>query len=493
MLLLGIWLAIFVFNPSSVSAQSVPEASKPVCAYCGATLPSGTHSSSCPYYAPGSKAKVPKHKHGHGSDDINAMVVGTLFETLLTAMFADNAASEQEALAASQKAAEIAHQQEALKRAKEAREQAEFEKMMQSYKLLEDSQSVGFKTLSASDLDFKTLDGETEKLASEARRPFDSEPKMKAPGSEGASGVAPFFGDRMPIEQIQLLVHPENDPNVVDLRNARNYVVDNFKKDGQRTTSAAKPTPADAERPTEEACAILFKKLDGFLTQRTKFQKTIDLAQEQLTTWQNANRNALLNTAKDGLEYFSGQLLEDLTERGKAADRLQQIYEKNAGQMAQDGLDTAAIAAKIKRLKELSSTGRISELTSNVKDWQSFIKNGVSALMLQLNASNQEIQGMLEDPRMQKYFEMDAPQLKALLDISRIAASAAVFGKWVANKMPIIGGVELAINQSYNALDWYLSYKRIKEAHAINGRVLEAVRLNQQNINQIKAELGSCY
>ena len=127
----------------------------------------------------------------------------------------------------------------------------------------------------------------------------------------------------------------------------------------------------------------------------------------------------LLNAAKDGVAYFAGQLLEDLTKRGKAADRLQQIYEKNAGQMAQDGLDTAAIAAKIKRLKELSSTGRISELTSNVKDWQSFIKNGVSALMQQLNASNQEIQGMLEDPRMQKYFETDAPQLKALLDISR--------------------------------------------------------------------------
>jgi len=494
MFLLGIWLAIAVFDPSSVPAQSVPEASKPICAYCGASLPNGTHSSSCPYYAPRSKAGGTKHKHGHGSGDINAMVVGTLFETLLTAMFADNAASEKEALAAKQKAAEIAHQQEELKRAKEAREQAEFEKMMQSFKLLEDSQAVGFKTLSASDLDFKTLDGEMEKLASEARRPFDSEPKVKAPGSEGASGVTPFFGDQMPIEQIRLLVYPENDPNVVDLRNARNYVVENLKKNDQRITAAAKPTRADAQdRPTEEACVILSKKLDGFLTQRGKFQQTIDLAQEQLTTWQNANRNALLNAAKDGLEYFSGQLLEDLTKRGKAADRLQQIYERNARQMAQDGLDTAAIAAKIKRLQELSSTGRISELTGNVKDWQSFIKNGVSALMLQLNASNQEIQGMLEDPRMQKYFEMEAPQLKALLDVSRIAASAAVFGKWVANKMPIIGGVELAINQSYNALDWYLSYKRIKEAHAINGRVLEAVRLNQQNIYQISAELGSCY
>jgi len=62
-----------------------------------------------------------------------------------------------------------------------------------------------------------------------------------------------------------------------------------------------------------EACATLSKKLDGFLTQRGRFQKTIDLAHEQLTTWQSANRNALLNAAEDGLEHFSGELLEDLT------------------------------------------------------------------------------------------------------------------------------------------------------------------------------------
>ncbi len=487
--LLGIWLATTGFDPSPVCAQSVPEASKPVCAFCGALLPNGSHSTSCPYSAPGPKTGGPKHKHRYGSGDTDAMVAGTLFETLLTAMFADNAAGEKEALAAKQKAAEIARRQEELKRAKEAEDQAAFEKMMQSYKLLEDAPAVGYKTLSASDLEFKTLDGEMERLAAEARRPFDSDP-----GIEGASGGTPFFGDRMPIEQIRLLVYPENDPDAVDLGNARNHVVENLKKDERMIKAAATPArPAAQERPTEAACATLSKKLDGFLAQRGKFQKTIDLAQEQLTTWQNANRNALLNAAKDGVEYFSGQLLEDLTRRGKAAERLQQIYERNAGQMAQDGLDTAAIAAKIKRLKELSSAGRISELTGNVKDWQSFIQNGVSALMLELNASNQEIQAMLEEPRMQKYFATDAPQLKALLDISRIAASAAVFGKWVAKKMPIIGGVELAINQSYNALDWYLSYQRIKEANAVNGRVLEAVRLNQENITRISAELGSCY
>jgi hypothetical protein len=110
----------------------------------------------------------------------------------------------------------------------------------------------------------------------------------------------------------------------------------------------------------------------------------------------------------------------------------------------------------------------------------------------QLTASNQEIQAILENPKMRKYFEMDAPELNTLLDISKIAASNKVLGKWVAKQVPIIGGVELAINQTYNATDWYLSFKRITEANHINGQVLNAARLIQKNIDNTYLALKEC-
>ncbi|MBU4176939.1 MAG: hypothetical protein KJ730_03770, partial [Proteobacteria bacterium] len=219
---------------------------------------------------------------------------------------------------------------------------------------------------------------------------------------------------------------------------------------------------------------------------------TINLAQEQLTTWEDANRNALLNAAKDGIEYFTGQLLEGVANRGKAADRLQHIYEKNAAQMAQDGVDVSAIQAKIARLKMLSSAGKISELTSNILDWQTFIKDGMSGLMAQLTSSNQEVHALLDDPKLQKYFETESPELKAMLDISKIAASNKVFGKWVAKKVPVIAGVELAINQSYNGLDWFLSFKRMTEANKINGKVLHAAKNLQQHIDDTSWSLRDC-
>lgn len=431
-----------------------------------------------------------KSKHGITSGDINAMVVGTIFQGLLTSMFAPPASSNnaQEALAAQQKAAALAAQQAAeLQRAQEAAFQAEHNKMMQSFKQLDGSQGVAFKNLSDASLAFKTLDDDPESLAADARKPFDTAAEPRPP--------TPFFGDTMPLKDIQFLVNPENDPRVVDLRNATTYVAKNLKNEGDGSAPATKPRDGKANgKPITKApdCAKLNRKLQGFITQRDKFSNTINLAQEQLTTWETANRNALLNAAKDGIEYFTGQLLEGVANRGKAADRLQRIYEKNAAQMAQEGVDIAAIQAKIQRLKMLSSAGKISELTSNIMDWQTFIKDGMSGLMSQLTSSNQEVHALLDDPKLQKYFETESPELKALLDISKIAASNKVFGKWVAKKVPLIAGVELAINQSYNGLDWLLSFKRLTEANKINGKVLASAKALQQHIDDTSWALRDC-
>ncbi|MDO8971145.1 MAG: hypothetical protein Q7U74_10685, partial [Saprospiraceae bacterium] len=411
--------------------------------------------------------------------DTNTMVVGTLFGSLLTSMFASDSANEQEMLAARQKAAALAAQQaDELQRAKAAAAQAEFEKMMQSYKQLDGSQGAAYKSLSDLNVGFKSPDDDAEMLAANARKPFDTSAEPGDTRAADLTGGAPtpFFGDTMPTADIHLLVNPENDPNVVDLRNANTYVVDNIKK-GPVPVQGKKRSDGQAEGVSlvrGPECAKLAQKLDGFVAQRANFHKTIYMAQEQLQTWETANRNALVNAVKDGLEYFVGVLFEKVANRGKAADRLQRIYEKNAKQMAREGLSVTDIEAKIKRLRLTSSAGKLSEVASNTMDWQSFVKDGASSIVTQLTSSNQEIREMFEDPKMQKYFETEAPELNALLDISKIAAANEVFGKWVAKKMPMIGVVEISINQSYNALDWVMSYYRIVEARGINGRVMNA-------------------
>jgi len=486
-------LIALTYSPAYVLAQSVPNASNPVCAYCGCPLPNGTHAAGCPYATAGKSGGAKKGSH---SMNMNAMVTSVMFESLLTSLFMDNTTNHKEDLAAKQRAAlQAARQAAAMQREKAQAAQAAYEKMMRSYKQLDGTQSVTFKTLSNSNMAFKTLDGEPEALADGARKPFDTPSGPLKPIPETTGAATPFFGDTMPAADLEVLVHPENDPRVVDLRNAVNYVVTNIKNDSEKLAARTKPyteKATDKSEPPPEYCKNLALKLDRLTNQRLQFQKTIDLAQEQLDTWRQANRNALWNAAKEGLDMYTGKLLDKFVKRAQAAERLQRIYTKNAAQMAQEGLDVAEIQAKIERLRVLSSTGRITELTRNISDWQTFVKDGVSGLMAQLTFSNSEIQEMLDDPRMQKYFETETPELKALLDITEIAASSKVFGKWVARKMPMIAAVQFSINQLYNATDWLLSYKRIVEANKINGRVLEAAQSIQRNIDETYQAMEGC-
>jgi len=96
----------------------------------------------------------------------------------------------------------------------------------------------------------------------------------------------------------------------------------------------------------------LAKKLRGFVDQRNKFHKTILLSQEHYTTWETANRNALLNAAKEGVEYFTLGFLKKLAQREEAVGHLQKIYEKNAQKMMEAGLDVAEMQARIERERQ---------------------------------------------------------------------------------------------------------------------------------------------
>lgn len=482
-------------GPSPAGAQDP----KPVCAYCNTPLPNGVHSSSCPYYtAPKSSGGGKKHHSGgFGAGDMQSMMVGAIFGSLLGAVFAppeteqeDTAAQQAAALAAQQKAAELAAKQSAEKRAKEAQAQAEFERMMQSYKQLD-----GTARNPKGGLGLKGLDGDMETMAANARKPFDT-------GGLGLKGLddappapapTPFFGDAMPVADLQLLVNPDNDPRVVDLREAKKFVAENLKKEPQEPTPGKEPDKkAKAEKPASPDCDRLAAKLTGFLEQRQKFNKTILLAQEQLDTWKEANRNALLNAAKDGFEYFAGQYLEALSKRGRAAERYKGILERRAEEMAREGIDVAAVRAKIDRMARLSTTGQVAELTNKLNDWTTFAKDGLSAMLVQLSASDAEVKAVLEDPKVGKYFETDAPTLNALFDLSKILADSKVFGKWVAKKVPLIAGLEIGVKQTYNASQWLASLYRIMDANQVNGKVADAARSLQQHIDDTRYELKGC-
>jgi hypothetical protein len=106
-----------------------------------------------------------KGKHGFRSNDVNAMMTGVLFEALFTSLFTSNKANNAAQQEAAAYAAQQAAQQAQLQRARAEAAQAEFEKMMRSYKRLDNAQDLTYKTLPGSIPGYKSLDDDAGSIA----------------------------------------------------------------------------------------------------------------------------------------------------------------------------------------------------------------------------------------------------------------------------------------------------------------------------------------
>jgi hypothetical protein len=200
-------LALFLVSGSGTSsAQSindikVPDPGKPVCAYCG-TSDFSKHAKDCPYYVPPLNMTNSKgSKSFHSKPDYNAMIAGSIFQSMLSSMFSTgtntDAAQQYEALMAQQAEAQAQAQQAmALQQQKEAAFKAQHNNMMQAYKESEGSSGTAYKSLTDaannSSGAYKTL-GDAERLASNAQMPFDTPSDKSAGINDVTTGMLPLF------------------------------------------------------------------------------------------------------------------------------------------------------------------------------------------------------------------------------------------------------------------------------------------------------------
>ena len=424
--------------------------------------------------------------------ELNNMVAGAVIQGLFNSFFNNNASANKDRLNIQQREAEMADFKAAeLSRINEQKAQAEYNNMMKSYKQLDDAQDIKPTTLGNSDLKLNTLDVNNESTDAKSIIPTTS----AVIDLLNPVNPTPFFGDKMSVADLETLTNIENNPNVVDLREAKQFVDEKIETEVHDTISLLRKLDNKengepiVQRPD---CITLRRKLKGFSEQRMLFQKTIDLANSELQLWESSNQTAMMNAAKDGVEYFTGILLEGLNKRGEAAERLQRILENKKNQMVKDGIKVGEIQAKIVRCKQFASAGKLAEVTTNLNDWQTFVKDGMSSLIKQLSSSNDELKQIFENPSTGKYFQSEAAELNTLLDISKLAASNEVFGKWVARKIPMIALIEISIKQIYNGTEYFLSLKRIMEARKINGGVAQTARYIQKNVDETRIAIAEC-
>lgn len=434
------------------------------------------------------------------SSSPGAMVASGIMQMLITKMLSPDPKQEQAEAAAKQAELDrIAAEAEIQRQIEAALEQERYENMMKLYKPAPGSQSLEMKTTSGADLDFKTLNGDAEQMRVDARKQFESSgndhsfPEIK----DGTD----FFGIPVSSPDFQTLVDPDNDPNIVDLTKADKYIVENIaKEESAKVESLKKDEPAQVKKDLPEGyCANLQTKLSGFTDTRAKFQKTINLTQGELTKWKEQNNAALWNAAKSGVSLVTDIFLKHLELRKTGALDIKKYLEA-----LPLGKTPGAVDNYVKILDQvINFKYNLPKTADNIKkaaDYAYLLRDATQVLAEDIAKSNNEVASMLNDPKFKALLNDGNPEVDAGQSAAGKLADIVLEGKTLQEKlvgaftktMPIVAWCQFAVDQTYNATDWILSYKNICNLNSVTGKELEAAQYLQNKIFETQSLLKEC-
>lgn len=467
----------------------------PVCAYCGRTpsqLASSGHASNCPYYVAPKKTSSLKPGTISSANSMQMMVAGTLVQGILSGIFSSNQQAEQQKklLAEQQK---IKEQQELAKqkKIKDSLDQATYFKLMQSYKLLQGGQKLGFKK----------LDGELETLSRNARDMFDGVSVAK--DSIHVSGGTPFFGTKMDSTQIRTLIDPDHDSIIADVADADLFISRNKHSDSAKVASlkadSAKKTGVAAVNKSPD-CDKLQTRLNNYLKQRDKFHKTIQTTRQDLEDWKQRNNDALWNAATSGFEVMFSKFLGNISAKGAEAEGIKGRLLKHEAELRAKGVDVDGYLATLNaRIFNANNLAKDAAEFKDAAEYDAFFRDALQVGVSKIAETDTVYNRLLKDTTVQLMLndgdhpEVDAGQFLAGKTIEKILASNFLQNLVkFNNKIPYVTYAQFAVDQAYNALDWYLSYQQIKKLRELSGEETRSAMSLQMNIDKTFNELKDC-
>lgn len=444
--------------------------------------------------SPAVKTSAPSVSSSPGS-----MVATGIMQMLLNKMLSSD--PKQEAADAAAKQAEldrIAAEEEKQRQIQAAIEQEKYDNMMKLYKPAPGSQSLEMKT-AGPDLDFKNLNGDAEKMSVDARKQFESSgndntiPEIK----DGTD----FFGVPVSSPDFQTLVNTDNDPNIVDLSNANKYINENIaKEESAKVESLKKDEPVKEKKELPEGyCSSLQAKLAGFTETRAKFQSTINLTQIELTKWKDQNNDALWNAAKSGVSLITDIFMKHLDLRKNSAIDIKKYLEA-----LPLGKTPGAVDNYMKILDQvINYKYNLPKTAENIKkaaDYAILLRDASQVMAEEVAKSDQDVAAMLNDPKFKILLNSGNPGVDAGQFTFGKAAEEFLKGPVLKDKlisafsqtMPIVAWCQFAVDQTYNATDWILSYRNICNLNDVTGKETEAAQYLQNKIFETQSLMKEC-
>jgi hypothetical protein len=433
------------------------------------------------------------------SSSPGAMVATGIMQMLINKMLSPDPKQTQADAAAKQAELDrIAAEAEKQRQIQEAIEQEKYDNMMKLYKPAPGSQTLEMKT-TGPDLDFKNLNGEAENMSDDARKQFESSgndhilPEIKD-GND-------FFGIPVSSPELQTLVNTDNDPNIVDLTNANNYINENIaKEESAKVENLKKDDPVKEKKELPEGyCSNLQTKLSGYTDTRAKFQKTINLTQVELNKWKEQNNDALWNAAKSGATLVTDIFLKHIDLRKNSALDIKKYLEA-----LPLGQNPGAVDNYMKILDQvINYKYNLPKTAENIKkaaDFAFLLRDATQIMAEEVAKSDQDVARMLNDPKFKILLNTGNPGVDAGQFTFGKAAEEFLKGPLLKEKlvsafsqtMPVVTWCQFAVDQTYNATDWILSYKNICNLNDVSGKETEAAQYLQTKIFETQSLMKEC-
>lgn len=493
----------------SLNNYTPPPVPDPVCAYCNYKLPN--HAANCPYNPKNLAAKKTNSTSLPAvvpltNQSLSLMVAGTLMQGLLNGIFSSNEQQkQQQQIAEQQQQMQLQMQMAMQKKIKDSMDNLNYLKLMSSYKQLQGAQELSLKASSSQQqLDFKKLDGDDESMRADAGKAFDGNTISDTTGGVQFFQGTDFFNSNVAKTDI----YPERDSVMLDVNNADKFLKEHEISDSAKVANLKSDIVKNSAKNNPEKknidCPILQQKLNDYIAQRDKFHKTIISTQTDLVEWQNRNNEALWNAAYSGAEFLFdqkfGDLLKKVEERGDQAENVRERLIPYMDALRKKGVNVDSYLKTLNaRIFSKDFLAKDVETFKDAAEYDAFFRDAIQAGIMKVAETDSSYDKILKDNSVkimlntEEHPGVDAGQFVAGKGLEKLLESQLLKNLLkFDDKIPYVKYAQLAVDEAYNAYDWYLSYQRIKEAHETSGKELQAAAGLQMLIDKTIDQVKGC-
>lgn len=443
------------------------------------------------------KVSVPKASSPSmvGGSSLTTIVAGALVQNMINTILSPTPQKTPEQLEAERLEQErIEYEAEMARQAEEARQQELHDNLMNSTKPISGSQ----------DLDFKSLDGGMESMRKEASDQFERGGEARS--LESAPKGTDFFGVPLSDAQIATLIDPQSNPVLNDIETAVKTTDDYLEKE---KSEAAKE---EKEKPVEKSpdCIALTEKLARYESDLIRFQQWNTGTLTELKKWEEQNDAAFWNAVKDGAGAAFGVFADYLNESRKSAALLKKTLEENEGKLLVNQVFSPEEIIKYKKLLDQRiTTCNITDLTKFTTDtwsWVNTVQNLIQGTTEKMAHSDADCIKMINALKEQDLLTstpwVDAGSFLAGETINAFLGSPGITKNpklyttksIIKNqlKIPYVTIVQLAVDETYNAMDMWKSYQNICTFREADGKATEAVKKIESDMNNLKLQIKNC-